>query len=93
MNGQTPRHLDPHVIAVLFDPEGGEHPCYELSNRYMPSDPSPMVWCAGMVARGVGDPCAELAERIWTDWFKPMPYVSNTIYERQERSFAERFEP
>lgn len=85
MRDQTPRYWAEHGwVAVLFDPEGGEHPCSEVTDpRY---DANPVFWCAGRV----GPSPAWLADRIHETWFEPTPWDST--YERQERAFTERFE-
>lgn len=79
MRDTTPRYsTDGRTVAVLFDPDGGEHVCYELSDG--------KTWAAGMV-----DASAErLADRIWRNWDEPSAWDAK--YERQERAFTERFE-
>lgn len=81
---RTPRHFDVRDVAVVIDPDGGEHPVRQLLEEYAPGVPK--FWCAGRVALSPG----ELAERIWAHWYDETPYDST--YERQERAFTERFE-
>jgi len=47
------------AAAIVLDPEGGEHPCYEMTDgRY---------WCAGRTGSSV----AYLIDRLWDAWFTP----------------------
>ena len=59
------RYNQPGTVAVVFDPDGGEHPCYDVTDeRY---DRSPRFWCAGMVMGSVED----LVNRLWAAWDEP----------------------
>lgn len=76
---RTPRYFQPNTVAVIFDPDGGEHPCNEL---YAPEQCGGLrYWCAGRV----GASPAELADIIHANW----NVVEDRSYERAERSFGE----
>lgn len=71
-----------NAFAVIFDPEGGHHVCYELSEEY--PGQGPRVWCAGYVRRDAAD----VTEALWANWDKPC--VWDRSYERAERAVTER---
>lgn len=61
----TTRYNQDNIVAVVFDPEGGEHPCFDVTDeRY---DSAQRYWCAGMIGKSV----AELADRVWDAWYRP----------------------
>jgi hypothetical protein len=71
--GTHTRHNQPGTVAVVFDPEGGEHPCMELGHPWPRTEPQegPFYWCAGMVARSPG----LLADHLWSMWDAQCDYA------------------
>lgn len=53
----------PYTAAVIFDPEGGHHVCYDHT------DTSGNYWCAGMVDKSP----EALANRLHEAWFRNDP--------------------
>ncbi len=70
----------PGTVAVLFDPEGGTHPCNELQR--VEHD---VFWAAGMCGKSP----EELAARIQANWFR-VDRDPETDYARRERCFGEQ---
>lgn len=59
------RHNQSHTVSVVVDPDGGEHPCQDITDeRY---DVTPRYWCAGYTGHSPGD----LADRLWSAWDRP----------------------
>lgn len=59
------RYTQPDTVAVIIDPDGGEHGCYDVTDKR--HDIASRFWSAGMVGRSV----EELADRLWAGWDKP----------------------
>lgn len=72
-------YQDPRCVAVLFDPDGGHHPCQQLGEHY-----GNRFWAAGWT--GVSP--EEIVNRIHQHWNDPdFEYEGN--YARLEASFGE----
>jgi hypothetical protein len=75
-------YREPNDVAVIFDPEGGQHVCRDITDIRF--DSSSRYWCAGMIGNSPG----ELADRLHKQWWDDSVNDEGT-YLRQLAAFGE----